>query len=388
MHSQLSRRQFVLTASIAAGAYAGSIRTRTQAAVAAKVDRRLIIPTEPGLYCGWPTLARLQNGELMAVWSGGREGHVCPFGRVESVRSSDGGETWTWPRVLLDGALDDRDAGVLETDAGTLLVTTFSSLAYEPLLAKAEQGNSWAAEKLRRWQSARDRLTAEQRQAELGCWALRSTDRGLTWSAAQRTPLNSPHGPIQLSDGRLLYAGKRLWTGNGEIGVAVSPDDGASWSWLAEIPTRPGDKHQDYHELHAVEASPRRLVVHIRNHNTQNSREILQTESTDGGRSWSVPHPIDVWGLPSHLMKLADGRLLMSYGYRRRPYGNQARVSDDEGRSWSAPLTISDDGHSGDLGYPSTVQLDDGSLVTLWYELQPKTSLAALRIAKWRLSES
>ena len=32
-----------------------------------------------------------------------------------------------------------------------------------------------------------------------------------------------------------------------------------------------------------------------------------------------------VWGLPSHLLRLRDGRLLMTYGYRRAPFGNQAR---------------------------------------------------------------
>ena len=32
-------------------------------------------------------------------------------------------------------------------------------------------------------------------------------------------------------------------------------------------------------------------------------------------------------------------------------------------------MIISGDGTSSDLGYPSTVELDDGSLLTVWYEL-------------------
>jgi hypothetical protein len=98
-----------------------------------------------------------------------------------------------------------------------------------------------------------------------------------------------------------------------------------------------------------------------------------------------VPHPIGVWGLPSHLLRLKDGRLLMSYGHRRPPFGNQARASSDHGRTWSDPTTISNDGAGGDLGYPSTVQLDDGSLVTVWYELLKSSSHAVLRQARWRL---
>ena len=40
---------------------------------------------------------------------------------------------------------------------------------------------------------------------------LRSTDGGMNWSAPYRVPVNSPHGPVALSSGRLVYAGKKLW---------------------------------------------------------------------------------------------------------------------------------------------------------------------------------
>ena len=92
------------------------------------VEQTTVISHQPDLYHGWPTLARRADGQLLLVCSGGREAHVCPFGRVELMRSDDDGQSWTWPRVLMDGAIDDRDAGVLETDQGTILVTTFTSL--------------------------------------------------------------------------------------------------------------------------------------------------------------------------------------------------------------------------------------------------------------------
>ncbi|MCH7685896.1 MAG: exo-alpha-sialidase, partial [Planctomycetes bacterium] len=123
----------------------------------------------------------------------------------------------------------------------------------------------------------------------------------------------------------------------------------------------------------------------IRNHNTANSGETLQSESTDGGKTWSTPHPIGVWGLPSFLSRLKDGRLLMTYGHRRPPYGNQARLSSDYGRTWSEPIIISGDGVTGDLGYPSTVQFDDGSLLTAWYETMKGSPKAVLRQAHWTL---
>ena len=332
----------------------------------------------PNLYHGWPTLTRRSNGQLLIVCSGGREQHVCPFGRVEMQRSDDDGKTWTFPRTLLDGPIDDRDAGVMETAKGTLLVTTFTSLAYASHLPNDGRRARWLA--------AHQRIPEKERNKELGEWMIRSTDGGITWSGRYSTIVNSPHGPTQLSDGRLLYAGKKLWHEGGEIGVCESRDDGKSWQWLAGILTRPGDNHKDYHELHAIEGAEGRLIVHIRNHNKADHRETLQSESKDGGKTWSMPRSIGVWGLPSFLTRLRDGRLLMSYGHRRKPFGNQARVSDDHGKSWSEPVIISGDGASGDLGYPSTVELADGTLLTVWYEQLASSKFAVLRQAHWKLA--
>ena len=277
-----------------------------------------------------------------------------------------------------------------ETAKGTLLVTTFTSLAYEPLLNAAEKkqptdAGTWPPEKLRTWQLAHNRLSEAERKAGLGEWMIRSTDGGTTWSARYPTIVNSPHGPIQLSDGRLLYAGKELWTENKRIGVCESTDDGATWKWLAEIPARGNDSVVKYHELHAAEARDGRLIVHIRNENKDGYGETLQTESSDGGKTWSEPHSIGVWGLPSFLTRLRDGRLMMTYGYRRAPFGNQARISEDHGRTWSEPLIISGDGAGGDLGYPSSVELADGAFLTVWYEKLKDSKQAVLRQARWRL---
>jgi hypothetical protein len=137
--------------------------------------------------------------------------------------------------------------------------------------------------------------------------------------------------------------------------------------------------------LHAVEATDGTLIAQIRNHNEADKGETLQTESKDGGKTWTEPHSIGVWGLPSHLLRLRDGRLLMSYGHRRKPFGNQARLSTDNGKTWGEPILLSGDGKSGDLGYPSTVELKDGTLLTVWYESMTEPKLAVLRQAKWRL---
>ena len=390
----MNRRQFVKTVgAVAAGTMIG-VSGRASAAPRYTIEEIKVISHQPELFHGWATVTRRRNGELLLAYSGGREAHVCPFGRVELMRSRDDGETWTWPQVLLDTPIDDRDAGVLETDSGALLVTTFTSLAYESRLLDAKdiapgEDGAWDEDRLRRWLAAHDRGGPEGREAakakrEL---MLRSTDGGVSWSEAYASLVNSPHGPIPLSDGRLLYAGKELRPGSEErIGVCQSTDDGVSWEWLATIPTREGDNRRDYHELHAVETADGRIVCQIRNHNETDYRETLQCESSDGGETWSTPEAIGVWGLPSHLLRLQDDRLLMSYGYRRDPRGNRVRVSEDHGRTWSGEIIVSDDG-TGDIGYPSTVQFEDGSLLTIWYERLAESPRAVLRQARWTLGD-
>jgi hypothetical protein len=390
LEATMNRRQFLRATGLVTTAVAVGVRNTAEAAPGIEVLETQVISRQPQYYHGWPTVARRRSGQLLLVCSGGREQHVCPFGRVELMVSSDEGRSWGWPQVLLDSAIDDRDAGVLETARGSILVTSFTSLAYEPILEKAQklkagEPGAWPPERLDAWQAAHNRLTAEQRRAELGQWMIRSTDGGVTWSARYPSVVNSPHGPVQLADGRLLYAGIELWTGKKRVGVCESLDDGRTWRWLAEIPTCPGDDAKQYHELHGVETGDGRIVVHIRNHNAASEGETLQTESVDGGKTWSVPHTIGVWGLPSFLLRLRDGELLMTYGYRRPPFGNQARLSRDHGRTWSEPLVISGDGASGDLGYPSTVELEDRSLLSVWYEGMRGMPHTVLRQAHWRL---
>ena len=371
------RRHFLKNTTALGLAGSLGLNLKLSAAPTTTVFEIKTISLQPHLYHGWPTLTRRSNGQLLVVCSGGREQHVGPFGRVELQRSDDNGKTWTFPRTLLDGPIDDRDAGVLETAKGTLLVTTFTSLAYASHLPKDDRRE--------RWLSVHNRISEEERQKELGEWMIRSTDGGITWSERFPTIVNSPHGPTQLSDGRLLYAGKKLWSKGQEIGICESRDDGQSWQWLTDISTREGDSHKDYHEFHAIEAGDGRVILHIRNHNKTNAGETLQSESDDGGKTWTTPHPIGVWGLPSFLTRLRDDRLPMSYGHRRKPFGNQARVSADHGKTWSEPVIISGDGASGDLGYPSTVELEDGTFLTVWYEATAKSKFAVLRQAHWKL---
>ncbi|MFZ2657983.1 MAG: sialidase family protein [Victivallales bacterium] len=353
-----------------------------------------------GKYLGWPTMTRSpQTGRIFVVFSGGRRGHICPFGKVMMISSDDDGRTWSGARILYDGPLDDRDAGVLVTSKGTVLVSWFNSIIYRYFLEK----DDWSAQNLTpaerlEWQGISNNISDECLSQELGNWMIRSEDGGRSFSAKIPTMTNSSHGPTELADGRLLYVGKfrseikrysdlRMGSPHGvKNGVAESIDDGRSWRILCgELPVAEGDLAADYYEYYAVQASDGKLVAHIRNRrlNSRGQAEILQMESSDEGRSWTTPHSTGTYGGPVHLMRLGDGRLLMSYSHRYEPMGNYAKVSKDCGLTWSAPFVFGPT-RQADMGYPSSVELPDGTMLSAWYEHIPGRNEAVLRMARWK----
>lgn len=348
----------------------------------------------PG-YVGWPTITRSKSGRLTLVYSGDRAHHVCPFGQVHIQHSKDDGKTWTWPRSLADGPLDDRDAGVIETSKGTLIVNWFTSNCWKMLLEDPEKHLAHISKtELKQWQLRAADITDELSQKELGTWCIRSLDGGHTWSNRIDTVAGSPHGPIELSDGSLLYPGKHnthdlsKMSKNTpllpQIGAARSVDDGQSWQWLSDITPMQGHDSANYHELHGVQAADGRIVVHIRNHDEPYKHELLQTHSTDGGKTWAFVTTTGLKGFPPFLMRTRAGQLITTFGHRFDPLGNQVAISDDHGQTWSPAMPVNTDSQ-GDLGYPSTVEIADNVFLTLWYDSKDRKE-AYLRVARWSIA--
>jgi len=76
---------------------------------------------------------------------------------------------------------------------------------------------------------------------------------------------------------------------------------------------------------------------------------------------------IDNAGNPASMIRLSNGRIALTYGWREKPFGVRAIVSLDEGITWSDEMILRDDGKGWDLGYPRTVQRSDGKCVTVYY---------------------
>lgn len=99
-------------------------------------------------------------------------------------------------------------------------------------------------------------------------------------------------------------------------------------------------------------------------------REFVELfRSDDDCATWQSLGPVTQRNeINAHLQRLADGRLLLTFGRRiAGRFGVAARLSTDEGKSWGKPTTIVGDLLSRDCGYPSSVQRPDGTIVTAYY---------------------
>ncbi len=349
-------------------------------------------------YFGWPTVARLDDGTLIVASSGLRSSHVCPWGKTMLNISHDSGRTWSAPQIINDSPLDDRDAGIVSLGGQRLLVSWFttdnrSNLqdAYLRQLFGDAEADSWRPTLLA--------LTDEVANRYQGSWVRLSEDAGASWGTPIRVPVSSPHGPIALGNGDLLYLGKPFGLAEdmvqAPITAARSHDGGHTWQTLGQAPLYPGTHASSYHEAHAVELPSGKLIGAIRLENGQGEAanvtkaglihfSTLLTESVDGGRTWSMPRSLG-YGSPPHLLRHSSGALILTYGYRTEPVGQRVGISHDEGQTWDWDWILRADAPDWDLGYPSTVELANGSLLSVYYQKFAAGEHCSLLWSHWQL---
>ena len=354
-----------------------------------KSEPRVIMsnPHSHHSYFGWPTVARLKDGKLAVAASGFRLGHVCPFGKTVVSFSYDEGESYTLPAPVIDTPLDDRDGGVTPFGKNGVIVTSFNNSAK----FQREEGEGGALR-----DAYLDRLTPEEEEKYLGADFRVSLDGGITFGERiYKSPVTSPHGPLETSDGRLIWVGRTYSPDDSQrvedcIRAYEIDPDGFSMTCLGEIENILCEGMRPLScEPHTVELPSGRLLTHIR---VQNKSPKLfttyQSISDDGGRSWSQPRPIlpELGGAPSHILRHSSGVLVATYGHREEPYGIRAMLSRDGGESWDTGYVLFT-GVSKDLGYPSTVELGDGSMITVFYAKEQADGPAKIMQVKWRFED-
>ncbi len=307
--------------------------------------------------CAWPNLTRLPDGTIVATIFN-QPCHGLWEGDVEAWASEDGGRTWGLrgtPAVHEPGTNRMNVAAGLS--AGGDLVVLASGWSHRPRRGEGTAGHGSPA-------------------YPLPPWICRSRDGGRTWThehvvpppggespndSPQSSPRIIPFGDIvQLPDGSLgacLYS----WRPPDERGCHfyTSSDDGYTWSVRGPIQVG------DVNETTPIVLPDGELLACGR---TTGDQHLELFRSIDAGASWQREQQVSQGAQhPGHLLALPDGRILLTCGDRREGrHGIEVRLSDDGGRTWGDPRRLVDL-DPGDLGYPSTVPGEEGTLVTAWY---------------------
>ena len=360
--------------------------------------RRLAIGS-PGDYK--PMIVQLDNGELLITAFRIAELDVClPDGRplvhedVLLFRSTDRGRTWSEPYV--PDMVFGREPYISVLSDGTLLMTTHLS--------------------------GRDHRNPSGR---VKTYVHRSVDRGRTWHPQHIVPehyppdiwIHSSRNVLELDDGTLIM-------GVSGYDVATdllycSTDKGLTWT-VRE--TKIVDKPTEYPWPFWAEAvfwqsRSGKLLALCRvsqehwpiegrpasqsSHNDQCER-LLLLSSSDHGTTWGFDSDLGDYGMmyPS-LLRLADGRILLTYTVRSLdlPLGVRAVLGIETNNSlafdFSHDVIIIDEktpsGQSSGGGFGNTLQLKDGSLLTPYSFRNADTKDPRgvegvyLEVAAWRL---
>ena len=346
-----------------------------------------VVCAKPGSeygYFGWPSAARLGDGTIAVGCSGLRRHHVDPFGRT--VLALGHPESGFSPcAVIHDSPLDDRDVGLTALGGQALLASWFT---LDSRIFRDDLRAQYPAREFALMESAMDAYPPSEAERHVGSWCMRSEDGGRSWHKPRRCPVSAPHGPVLRRDGTLVYVGKEFPSGMdrpfGPVACAVS-DDGLGWRIIGRVPLPEGISQGQFHEPHVAELSDGALLCLMRYHYPEGGLGIYRTLSRDGGRTWSTPEDMDIHGSPPHLMRHSSGALVLTYGWRHAPYGQRARISRDEGQTFGPEIVLRDDGPDGDLGYPCSLELEDGSIFTVYYQKQPGDALTSILWTRWHI---
>ena len=347
--------------------------------IASEPETILSNPGKPFNYFGWPSIARLQNGELAVTCSGFRKAHVCPFGKAVMITSSDEGRTYSSPTAIIDTPLDDRDSGVVPFGDSGVIVTSFNNT--REFQRKCNPGKKDYSDYL-------DTVTDEDERKYLGSTFRISQDCGKTFGKIHISPVTSPHGPTVLKSGKILWVGRAF--------NAQSEENERIEAWTVETDgkmTFVGSVPQVFRngklicscEPHAIELPDGTILCQFRGE--WGLFTVFQTVSRDGGATWSEPVQLlsDRGGSPPHLLLHSSGTLISSYGYREKPYGIRVMISNDLGKTWKTDIVLREGAFAADLGYPATVELRDHSLLTVLYEFDENEKAAVIKQIKWKI---
>ncbi len=339
-------------------------------------------------HCAWPNLTLLPNGEIAAVIFN-QPSHGAMEGDVELWVSEDEGYTWGMRSRITDHEPGTNRMNVAAglNQKGELLVLCFgydlatdfggaqhshASWLAPQICISSDNGHTWDiagempapagldkcvpfgdivinGDELAASVYTRDPTRERRKKYPSSAWLMRSSDGGRTWGDAS------------------LVAAHRFGEG--------APLITRQGTWLAALRLKqfPADyEPEDVMNRERFVSGP----------------NVLLFASDDAGRTWEPRQYLSLpQQHPAHLLQLADDRILVTYGNRIcEAYGVVGRVSADGAQSWSRPFTLVGGLMDYDCGYPASVQVSNGDIVTAYYsKCSPWYQRYHMGVLRWNL---
>ena len=336
----------------------------------------IIIYEDPQYYSAFPSVIKTDDQDFMVAFRRAPErkifgekgsNHVDPNSYLVSVRSEDG-EIWVRePELIYAHAFGgSQDPCLLKLQDGTILCASYG----------------WAFVRPDGIPNLRTPYFKTGEAVFLGGYLVRSPDNGKTWEG----PIYPPHidaeihfsalgDPIPAYNRGALCEGKggriywvvaahdsipRKKTSNHLI---VSDDKGLTWQYSGLVAS---DDKISFNEASIYETPKGDLVAFLRSANFDDQASVAR--STDGGKTFKW-ESMGFQGHPLNALRLPDNRVLLTYGYRHKPYGIRARILNAECTDYAtAPeFILRDDGGTTDLGYSWPVLLDNNRILVVYY---------------------
>jgi hypothetical protein len=335
----------------------------------------IVIYKDTNFYSAFPSILKRPGGDYLLafrrapdrkVFGEKNNNHVDPNSYLVSLRSKDG-EKWTEvPELIYAHPYGgSQDPCLLQLRNGTILCASYG----------------WAFLRPEGMTALKKPFFQAGEAVFLGGYLVRSEDGGKNWGEPVY-PLNikpeiniNPMGkPVPAYNRGALYEGRSgriFWAvaatdapKKTSVHLISSDDKGVSWNYMSPIAV---DEKISFNETSVYETPKGDLVAFLRTAGLEDQACIAR--SSDGGKTFSKWESMGFKGHPLNALRLPDNRVLLTYGYRHKPYGIRARILNAECTDFAtAPeLILRDDGGSGDIGYTWPVLLDKNRVLVVYY---------------------
>ncbi|HBG26550.1 MAG: hypothetical protein A2Y10_01135 [Planctomycetes bacterium GWF2_41_51] len=324
--------------------------------------QNLIAYKEQDKFCGWPANEGIWSwgdeilvGFEIAAFSKSEKSHSIDRNSekyIYFVRSKDGGQTW-----MVEKPKDIQPPAYLE----------------DPNMFKTEES------KISRLNEKMDFQNPDFTMKLRGNNFYYSYERGHSWKGpfilpdfGQKLIMARTDYVILNKDECLIFISSSQTDGNYGKSLAVKTHNGGlNWEFVGWMTSNfPPEEYKKFSFSimpSTIMPGEQKLISALRQR-FERDVWIDIYQSDDFGKTWKfLSKAADNINNPPSLIKLKDGRLCLIYCKRTEPFGLCAKISKDEGKTWSQQIVLRDDALSWDIGYVRSMQRPDGKVVCLYY---------------------